>query len=68
MEARTKSEIFCNSFSCWGCPFDKNPGCCLSIIDDRDVFRLAIKSDRFNEYRQRARNMNVEFVGKVVLR
>ena len=68
MDLEERSRIFCVGFHCRNCPFDKNPGCCLSIIGEKDVFRLAIKSDRFNEYRQRARNMNVEFVGKVVLR
>lgn len=68
MDLQTRHRIFCVDFLCRSCPFNKDRGCCLSIIEDRGVFRLAIKSNRFNEYRQRARNMNVEFVGKVVLR
>ena len=67
MNLYTKNEVFCYGFRCKDCPFDSN-GCMLACVKDKDVFILAAKSNRFNEYLERAKRLDVKLSGGVVLR
>ena len=67
MKLATKHEIFCYGFPCRDCPFDFH-GCMLSYPKDKAVFILAVKSNRFNEYLERAKRLGVKLSGGVVLR
>lgn len=67
MDVDTKHEIFCYGFRCRDCPFDFH-GCRLTYLKDEAVFILAAKSNRFNEYLERAKRMGVKLSGGVVLK
>ena len=67
MELATKNEIFCYGFRCKDCPFNRH-GCKLICAKDKTVFILAAKSNRFNEYLERAKRLDVKLSGGVVLR
>lgn len=67
MKSTIKDEIFCCGFPCTGCPFNDSV-CKLMRARDETVFRLAIKSARFNEYLDRAKRRGITFSGRVVLR
>ena len=67
MKLDTKNEIFCSGFRCKNCPFD-NHGCMLICAKDETIFILAAKSNRFNEYLERAKRLGVKLSGRVVLR
>lgn len=69
MKSATRNEIFCYGFHCEDCPFNfHNHGCSLVYAKDKDVFILAAKSNRFNEYLERAKRLGVKLSGGVVLR
>ena len=69
MDEITKTEIFCHRFKCGGCPFNGHTrGCRLANTKDKDLLGLTIKSDRFNEYSERAKRLGVTLSNKVVLR
>ena len=67
MKSSTKNEIFCYGFRCKDCPFDFH-GCKLTYVKDETIFILAVKSNRFNEYLERAKRLGVKLSGRVVLR
>lgn len=69
MKFSTRNEIFCYGFPCKDCPFN-SPGheCRLAYAEDKTVFMLAVKSNRFNEYLDRAKKLGVKLSGGVVLR
>ena len=69
MKLATKNEIFCDGFRCKDCPFYFH-GCKLTRAKDKtvSVFILAAKSNRFNEYLDRAKRLGVKLSGGVVLK
>lgn len=67
MEMAIKNEIFCDGFRCKDCPFYFH-GCKLTRVKDKTVFILAAKSNRFNEYLERAKRLGVKLSGRVVLK
>lgn len=69
MKSATRHEIFCYGFRCKGCPFNSyGHGCRLTRVKDKTVFMLAVKSNRFNEYLERAKRLGIKLSGGVVLR
>lgn len=69
MKLATRNEIFCYGFRCKDCPFkDFGHGCRLICVKDKTIFILAAKSNRFNEYLERAKRLGVKLSGGVVLR
>ena len=69
MKLDTKNEIFCYRFRCKDCPFNSyGYGCRITYEKDEAVFILAVKSNRFNEYLDRAKRLGVKLPGGVVLR
>ena len=69
MKLATKNEIFCYGFRCINCLFNSyGHGCRLKYLKDKTVFMLAVKSNRFNEYLDRAKRLGVKLPGGVVLR
>ena len=69
MKFATRKEIFCYGFCCEDCPFDVfDYECRLTRVKDKAVFILAAKSNRFNEYLDRAKRLGVKLSGGVVLK
>lgn len=69
MKFAIRKEIFCYGFPCKGCPFDDfGQECRLVYAEDKTVFMLAGKSNRFNKYLDRAKKLGIKPSGGVVLK